>query len=1157
MRTALILLVSVSFVVATPAAVASTPRVLDLDQRVSALEALERVRSRHRTAGRSEATPSLATLEGRVRTTLQQSLALERIWSERVTAAALGRELERMRRGTRMPQRLQEYIDALGRDPVLVQECLVRPVLVERLVHARFAWDARIHAAVRESAAALRARLLLGERVATPEPAKVELLLDPGDGPPPPPAVRDVPQRRLDAAAFDAIRASFEHGVSPLRETAEAFFVDVLVEDEPARMLLWRWAVPKRSWPDWWSEVSPLLAPLPAGMVATEAIDAGALELDRSVCLPDDVWNNGSLGDVPEERAEHGAVWTGTEMLVWGGTTLWGEYVTTGRRYDPALDAWSAMTSAGAPVPRRLHHAVWSGTHMIVWGGQDALTLFKDGGRYDPQLDQWLPMSSVSGPSARTDPTVVWTGAQMIVWGGVSGSTRLQTGARYDPLSDSWSPTSLVGAPTGRRLHTAVWSGSEMVVWGGEVPGSFAPTSTNEGGRYDPVADQWRNTRTQSAPIARTEHVAVWTGSEMIVWGGRSSSSSWLTDGARYDPARDRWIAMTASGAPSARLRSRAVWTGSEMLVWGGRLLNGSFDGTGARYRPATDAWTPVSIVGAPSGREAHTAVWTGSRMVVFGGLPGPVVTGGSYDPVDDVWIATSTGNAATARQSHTAVWTGAEMIVWGGWNNLYLSSGERYDPALDAWTPIASTGAPSGRVAHTTVWTGSQMIVWGGFPSTIPIGARYDPATDQWSPVAVQDAAEARYDHVAVWADTHLLVWGGRRLSDGTYLQNGGRYDPVTDSWRSMSLSAAPSARWASTAVWTGIEMIVWGGLGNGYEHTGARYDPRLDRWHVTNGLNAPVGRASHTALWTGDEMIVWGGHDNGVYLNDGRRYDPKLDTWSNMPDSGISGRSDHTVVWTGRDMIIWDGQTPAASDGTGGRYDAVTLQWEPVSTVDAPSGRDLHTAVWTGAEMIVWAGDGGATILRTGGRYSADSDSDGVSDGCDNCIADENPSQGDGDTDGFGDACDLCPAMVDTFQGDIDGDGVGDTCDPDRDGDGAPNETDCAPEHPGAHTPVGEIDVLVVDRADSVFLNWPAQGSGVTYDLIGGLLSDLRTSGLVTAAECLAAALETPRWDDTREGPPLDDGWYYLVRGVNACGPGTFGSATDGTEHLNAACP
>ena len=43
----------------------------------------------------------------------------------------------------------------------------------------------------------------------------------------------------------------------------------------------------------------------------------------------------------------------------------------------------------------------------------------------------------------------------------------LNTGGRYNPSTDSWTATSTTNAPDGRYGHTAVWTGSEMIVWGG------------------------------------------------------------------------------------------------------------------------------------------------------------------------------------------------------------------------------------------------------------------------------------------------------------------------------------------------------------------------------------------------------------------------------------------------------------------------------------------------------------------------------------------------------------------------------------------------------------------------------------------------------------------------------------------------------------------
>ena len=102
-------------------------------------------------------------------------------------------------------------------------------------------------------------------------------------------------------------------------------------------------------------------------------------------------------------------------------------------------------------------------------------------------------------------------------------------------------------------------------------------------------------------------------------------------------------------------------------------------------------------------------------------------------------------------------------------------------------------------------------------------------------------------------------------------------------DYWAATSSTNVPEARGEHTAVWTGSEMIVWGGDGNTYLNTGARYNPITDSWTATNTTNAPSVRYSHTAVWTGSEMIVWGGSD-GNPLNTGGRYNPSTDTWTSM---------------------------------------------------------------------------------------------------------------------------------------------------------------------------------------------------------------------------------------------------------------------------------
>ena len=55
------------------------------------------------------------------------------------------------------------------------------------------------------------------------------------------------------------------------------------------------------------------------------------------------------------------------------------------------------------------------------------------------------------------------------------------------------------------------------------------------------------------------------------------------------------------------------------------------------------------------------------------------------------------------------------------------------------------------------------------------------------------------------------------------------------------------------------------------------------------------PIREAEHTAVWTGSEMIIWGGDDISDYFDTGGRYNPMTDNWgatsiTNAPDSRSS---------------------------------------------------------------------------------------------------------------------------------------------------------------------------------------------------------------------------------------------------------------------------
>jgi N-acetylneuraminic acid mutarotase len=254
-----------------------------------------------------------------------------------------------------------------------------------------------------------------------------------------------------------------------------------------------------------------------------------------------------------------------------------------------------------------------------------------------------------------------------------------------------------------------------------------------------------------------------------------------------------------------------------------------------------------------------------------------------------------------------------------------------------------------------------AQPYVWSFTTAPNGIGS--------WTATSTINAPSPRVAATAVWTGTEMIVWGGY---NGSYLNSGGRYNPATDTWQPMSQVDAPSGRTAHVAVWTGNEMIVWGGYP--YTNTGGRYNPATDTWTPLSTTYL-VARSYASAVWTGTEMIVWG--SKYPYVNQGLRYNPISDSWQTTATAGApTERSSHSAVWTGSRMIIWGGEYVDNVLNSGGSYDPVTNSWSSVSSVDAPYSYQ-HVAQWTGSEMLVWGGTTGADNDNAGYRYNPAADS------------------------------------------------------------------------------------------------------------------------------------------------------------------------------------
>jgi N-acetylneuraminic acid mutarotase len=321
--------------------------------------------------------------------------------------------------------------------------------------------------------------------------------------------------------------------------------------------------------------------------------------------------------------------------------------VTYPKPEGPAVGHWTRLADYPETAYATYSGKVIAGDEYVSWAGQGVFAECVNGvcpnGRVlNLVTNEWREMSLDGAPSTRTNPGAIWTGTEVLYWGGLSdlaAVTCLTDGGAYNPTTDTWRTMSFKGAPLLRGARTPIWTGDEMLLWGGSsCDGTPSPRAVyDDGAAYNPTTDSWRTLSKKGAPSARHLYVAVWTGTEMIIWGGDESGASepkdykLLNDGYAYNPKTDSWRTLSKKGAPESNNVANHDWTGTELLLWGG-----SPNETMAAYNPKKDSWRSINPAG-PHLNNASCHAWTGKYWVLCGTAEEPD-SGALYDPALDVW---------------------------------------------------------------------------------------------------------------------------------------------------------------------------------------------------------------------------------------------------------------------------------------------------------------------------------------------------------------------------------------------------------------------------------------------------------------------------------------------------------------------------------------
>ena len=307
--------------------------------------------------------------------------------------------------------------------------------------------------------------------------------------------------------------------------------------------------------------------------------------------------------------------------------------------------------------------------------------------------------TAVAIPLLRPNPGVVPNPA---------APTSLGRPISFEALPDGW--TELPAPSHVRHYGATAWTGTQLLMWAGTVP-EYSSVSEASGFALDTRTGLWQDM--PSAPLAGRIHPAhAWTGTELLVWGGRSAGqprTEWFADGAAYNPQTGVWRML-----PPAPISARApmfAWTGRELVVWGTVERGLQTPPDGAAYDPAADSWRPIAA--APVELTDATAVWTGREIIVVGASLSPsdnapatpTAIAAAYNPSTNAWRTLP--HPDLSPQAATAAWNGAEVIAVD-----YQGPAAAYDPVTDAWRQLPDLPLSPGECLPQSVAIGRAVVV-------------------------------------------------------------------------------------------------------------------------------------------------------------------------------------------------------------------------------------------------------------------------------------------------------------------------------------------------------------------------------------------------------------------------------------------------------------
>jgi hypothetical protein len=460
--------------------------------------------------------------------------------------------------------------------------------------------------------------------------------------------------------------------------------------------------------------------------------------------------------------------------------------------------------------------------------------------------------------------------------------------------------------------------------------------------------------------------------------------------------------------------------------------------------------------------------------------------------------------------------------------------------------------------------------------PSLKQAGTLCDPAATNPRGFWIATVAESGQGHMAMGTsyasanDFAGVSTSGRLRTDALGATRAATLALVSST--AYNVQAVDGQRWGDyshTVVDPNDDQTFW---------TFQEYSDRTNSWGVQAiQLKAPVPAAPSSASpgsvcqgLASVDVTVTGASSGGTEF-----FDPGPDTGgpgylSHIAGSVTGGVTVKSVTFTDPTHVTLHLSTAAASPGTqnvtitnpdgqsatgSGLLNVTTGTAAPAASSDSPicAGQALHLAASTVAgATYAWTGPNGFTSSAQNPAVpSATAAASGIYSvtvtvgGCRSAPRTTNATvSGNGGACSDGNACtvnDTCVSGICTAGRLLDADGDGHVA-------AACGGNDCNDADASVHSAPAEVSKLLVLTKNPSNLSWDSQaisaGPGTLYDLVSGSLRAPTSGSAFSPANCLQSSSVT-NFSDARPAPAIGTGFWYLVRGRNSCGTGSYGSA------------